>query len=1010
MSPAADALLDELIEELTERLLGGDRTDVEAFLAAHPEHAAALRALLPTIELMARLGHSPADESSGVLPPGDNPTDGLGELGDFRLICELGRGGMGIVYEAEQVSLGRRVALKLLPMAAAMDPRQIQRFRVEAQAAACLHHPHIVPVHGVGCERGVHYYAMQLIDGRSLAAMIAELRRRDGLDPGDGPALDLAGISTTDLAARLLTGGAAGQPGGAGSDAPTVALPASALPPQAPAPLLPSPLTGEGGPRGRMRGLPDGQKPPAKSPSSTSTRNREYVRNVARLAMQAAEALDHAHARGILHRDIKPANLLLDAQGRLWVTDFGLAQVRGDDRLTLTGDVLGTLRYMSPEQALGRRVVVDGRTDLYSLGVTLYELLTLCPAVDGRDRAEILRKVAEEEPTPLRRLNPAVPADLETIVLKTTAKDPTSRYATAQELAEDLRNYLEDRPIRARRPGLLDRAGKWSRRHRAVMTTAALLLVLGTAVSAWQAMKAREAAAEASQRAEESRQVVDYLAKDIFGGAAQGKKGKKRSRSVTVGELLDGADATLGERFRGQPLVEAGIRMALAQSYIVLFMSDRAEQNAARAAQLRERYLGPEYPATLEALALQAWILNNAVGTPEQYLHKTRAAEPIARRVLAARRRVLGPAHPDTLATQADLAHMVSDLGRHEEAEDLAAQAEALGVRFLGPENEVTINARFALGRIAQRRGDLARAEALLRQVVAAIEQGFANLDHLTLYALEDLACTVRLQGRAEEARLLRLEAANRFAQFYGLCHIRTSGPIGRLLSLLKEQRDYTTIRDFCEGWLRELLAMPPEPDHYERSRRSIRLSQLVLTVATLPEPIPFDGELAVRAAEQAAAQGDDTVDNNWTRLSLVHLRLGQIERAEWAVRESMKRRNGGDRFDWLAQALIHTRRGELDLARTWFHRAAEADDGGNAPGVGYGEVHDELATLLGLPLGSHEGHRPGPSEARDPPRGDGHRRGPSEVRNEGSPLPRGTPSPDKASSDSSYKSERRSK
>ncbi len=179
-----------------------------------------------------------------------------------------------------------------------------------------------------------------------------------------------------------------------------------------------------------MRGLPDGQKPAAKSSSSTSTRTREYVRNVARLALQAAEALDHAHARGILHRDIKPANLLLDAEGRLWVTDFGLAQVRGDDRLTLTGDVLGTLRYMSPEQALGLRVVVDGRTDVYSLGVTLYELLTLRPAVDGHDRAEILRRIADGEPAPLRRLNPAVPADLETIVLKATAKDPEGRYAT----------------------------------------------------------------------------------------------------------------------------------------------------------------------------------------------------------------------------------------------------------------------------------------------------------------------------------------------------------------------------------------------------------------------------------------------------------------------------------------------------------------------------------------------------------------------------------------------------
>ena len=284
-----------------------------------------------------------------------------------------------------------------------------------------------------------------------------------------------------------------------------------------------------------------GTRPAAPHSSGSSTRSRDYFRTVARLALQAAEALEHAHARGILHRDIKPANLLLDAEGQLWVTDFGLAQVQGDDRLTLTGDLLGTLRYMSPEQALGRRVVIDHRTDVYSLGVTLYELLTLRPAFDGRDRAEILRRIADEEPPPLRKLNPAVPADLETIVLKAMAKEPASRYATAQDLADDLRRFLEDRPIRARRPGLLDRAAKWSRRHRSVVTTAALLLVLGTAVSTWQSFRATRAERLAQTRLgevtqggtgptsparrptaapAEAREVVDFLINDLIGAAA----------------------------------------------------------------------------------------------------------------------------------------------------------------------------------------------------------------------------------------------------------------------------------------------------------------------------------------------------------------------------------------------------------------------------------------------------------------------------------------------------------
>ena len=175
-------------------------------------------------------------------------------------------------------------------------------------------------------------------------------------------------------------------------------------------------------------------------------------RTAAALGIQAAEALDHAHKVGIVHRDIKPANLLLDAQGNLWVTDFGLARLRDDTGLTITGDLVGTLRYMSPEQALAKRMVIDHRTDIYSLGATLYELVTLRPAIDGQDRQEVLRKIAQDEPTPPRRLNPAIPRELETILLKAMNKEPESRYATAQELADDLERFLEDKPIEAKRP------------------------------------------------------------------------------------------------------------------------------------------------------------------------------------------------------------------------------------------------------------------------------------------------------------------------------------------------------------------------------------------------------------------------------------------------------------------------------------------------------------------------------------------------------------------------------
>jgi tetratricopeptide (TPR) repeat protein len=205
---------------------------------------------------------------------------------------------------------------------------------------------------------------------------------------------------------------------------------------------------------------------------------------VALLGVQAAEALEHAHQQGVIHRDVKPANLLVDASGNLWVTDFGLARLQADAGLTMTGDLVGTLRYMSPEQALAQRVVIDHRTDVYSLGAALYELLTLQPAFTGGDRQELLRQIAFEEPRSPRRSNRAVPAELETIVLKALEKNPADRYATAQEVADDLRRFLEDRPIRARRPTLRQRLAKWGRRHKGVVGTAVGALVLAVVVLA----------------------------------------------------------------------------------------------------------------------------------------------------------------------------------------------------------------------------------------------------------------------------------------------------------------------------------------------------------------------------------------------------------------------------------------------------------------------------------------------------------------------------------------------
>jgi eukaryotic-like serine/threonine-protein kinase len=252
-----------------------------------------------------------------------------------------------------------------------------------------------------------------------------------------------------------------------------------------------------------------------------STTSPGFFRTVARLGGQAAEALEHAHGMGVVHRDVKPANLLVDTRGRLWVTDFGLAHCQSQVGLTMTGDLVGTLRYMSPEQALAQRVVIDHRTDVYSLGATLYELLTLEPAFPGSDRQELLRQIAFEEPRPARRLNKAIPAELETIVLKALEKNPAERYGTAQELADDLERFLKDEPIRARQPTLLQRARKWARRHRPVVTSGvvATAVVLAIAMVALLisyrnvtgALTEKSAALEREQQAKEDLERTSYF-------------------------------------------------------------------------------------------------------------------------------------------------------------------------------------------------------------------------------------------------------------------------------------------------------------------------------------------------------------------------------------------------------------------------------------------------------------------------------------------------------------------
>jgi serine/threonine protein kinase len=559
--PARDPM-EQLAEEWRDRLRRGDRFEADEYVARHPELAEEIRDLFPAIVMMEELKPGAGDLTgafAGAAAPADGPPR-LERLGDFRILREVGRGGMGVVYEAEQESLGRRVALKILPSHALADRHQEKRFHREARATARLHHTNIVPVYGVGQHAGMHYYVMQFIQGAALDQVLAELKRlRKAQSTATAtlatprPALPLpptasvpapaSEVAAADVARSLLTGTFQAadlrKPKGSGSGPPSTDPPSSGGP-EAPPPS----------PSASSLRLP-GQTGDAAAAGS----GRAYYLSVARIGIQVAEALAYANSQGIIHRDIKPSNLLLDNQGTVWVTDFGLAKALADgENLTHTGDIVGTLRYMAPERFVGQ---ADARGDIYSLGLTLYELLVQQPAFAETDRNRLIHQVTHQEPAPPRKCNPAIPRDLETIVLKAIDREPARRYATAAALAEDLKRFVQDRPIGARRVGAGERLWRWCRRNPALAGLTAgvalllLMLAVGATVAAMrfkhlagQEHKAREKADASFQAAQkawaaEAQQREEADTAREAAEAAQKKEAEQRAKAVASQRLAE---------------------------------------------------------------------------------------------------------------------------------------------------------------------------------------------------------------------------------------------------------------------------------------------------------------------------------------------------------------------------------------------------------------------------------------------------------------------------------------
>lgn len=411
-----------------ERRRKGETVKPEDYYEKYPELADQLQDLLPTLAVLEEANVDPAESQDSTQPE---------RLGEYKLLRTVGKGGMGVVYEAVQEALDRRVALKILPHAVSQNEKLIERFRLEARSAASLHHTNIVPVFDVGHEGDTFFYAMQFIDGRGLDQVISDLKQL----VAEGR--DLSGSSLSSV---------------------------------------------------------------GKEVSGNSSR-RTFYKSIAKLGADVADALQYAHNREIQHRDVKPSNLLLDNAGVVWLADFGLAKT-SDVELTETGDFIGTARYMAPERLKGQG---DARADIYGLGVTLYELLTLKKAFGNDDRLQLIDNIANQEARRPRDIQSSIPLDLETIVIKAMEKEPRKRYQSAQELADDLRRFVDDQQIQARRATKIEQLGRWIRRNKALTTgicsMAATIVVL--IVSAFLISQQRDLANANFKEAEKQRKAVD---------------------------------------------------------------------------------------------------------------------------------------------------------------------------------------------------------------------------------------------------------------------------------------------------------------------------------------------------------------------------------------------------------------------------------------------------------------------------------------------------------------------
>jgi eukaryotic-like serine/threonine-protein kinase len=631
------------------------------------------------------------------------------------------------------------------------------------------------------------------------------------------------------------------------------------------------------------------------------------IRERIELLIQACDGVQHAHQKAIIHRDLKPANILVievDGEPVPRIIDFGLAKATtapaADQTLyTRFGQFMGTPGYMSPEQVNPNVRDIDTRTDVYSLGVILYELLTGLQPFEGKERKrpsleEWLRQLREEEPrrpsskigadretstetavmrgTEAKQLVSQLRGDLDWITMKALERDRDRRYGTPAELAADLRRFLHDEPVVARPASFAYQLGKLVRRHRAAAAMAAGLLLLLAAFSALQGLQLEKTTRERDR----ATRITDFMT-SMF---KVSDPSEARGNAVTAREILDKASKEIGTGLARDPEVQSQMRQVMASTYLNLGLYARAHELAQNALDSRLRLDGPADPNTLESMSLLGWILARET-------HDNKEAETLERKALEGEQRTLGPEHPLTLATKDRLAMVLQHQGHYEQAEQLESEIVEAATRRLGPENALTLESMNHLGVAQLRRGEFAPAERTYRQLLDADRRAFGPDHPESLKALNNLAVAMEMLDRWAEAEPLLREALAIQQRVLGPEHQNTVTAMNNLAAVLVHDGRVAE----GEPLIRQALAIQVRtlgPDHPETLGSNSALGDALYKEGRFQEAETVDRQTLASQARVLGPKFHSTLltqDN----LSATLIREGRYAEAEQLARDAFE-------------------------------------------------------------------------------------------------------------------------